>query len=130
MIAAGGAIGAGARHGLLLLWPIEPGRLPLTILVENVAGAFLLGVLAAMVLEGARSVPRLHPLLGTGVLGSFTTFSNLSVDLVHLLETGRHAVALLYIMLSVGLGMLAVLAGVMLVRVLRKSTPSHRRRDP
>jgi fluoride exporter len=76
-IAAGGAVGTAARAGLLWAWPAAEGGLPTALLIENVGGAFGLGVLLGFLarVEG-RSWWR-SPFFSTGVLGSFTTYSTL-----------------------------------------------------
>lgn len=73
VVALGGALGASARYGLAEQFPGI-----WTVLVINVAGSLLLGILAAML-----SPDRLLRLfLGVGVLGGFTTFSTFAVDAV------------------------------------------------
>jgi CrcB protein len=73
LVAVGGVAGSLARYGLSEQWP----RLSTTFAI-NVVGAFLLGALVA------RRPPQhwSRPLLGTGVLGGFTTFSALAVQTV------------------------------------------------
>jgi len=73
VVALGGAIGASVRF---LLSQEFPGIW--TVAVINVIGSLLLGVLAAMV--GPDRLWRLF--LGVGVLGGFTTFSTMAVDVV------------------------------------------------
>ncbi|MBN9176718.1 MAG: fluoride efflux transporter CrcB [Microbacterium sp.] len=82
----GGGLGAGARY--LLDGAIMRGRraaFPLGILVVNVLGSFLLGLLTG--------IPHLAlvwlTILGTGVLGGFTTFSAVAVETVLLAQRGR-----------------------------------------
>lgn len=82
----GGGLGAGARH--LVDGAIMRGRrgiFPVGILVVNVIGSFLLGLLTG--------IPHLAPawlaILGTGVLGGFTTFSSVAVETVLLAQRRR-----------------------------------------
>ena len=82
----GGGIGAGARY--LLDGAIMRGRkdaFPLGILVVNIVGSFLLGLLTG--------VPQVSPawlaIIGTGVLGGFTTFSTVAVETVLLAQRRR-----------------------------------------
>ena len=82
----GGGIGAGARY--LLDGAIIRGRkdaFPLGILVVNIVGSFLLGLLAG--------VPQVSPawlaIIGTGVLGGFTTVSTVAVETVLLAQRRR-----------------------------------------
>ncbi len=69
LVALGGTIGTAARLGLGLLVPDE--GFPAAVLIANVVGAFLIGVLAARL----PATTDLRLMLGTGVLGGFTTYS-------------------------------------------------------
>lgn len=99
-VAAGGAVGSLARTGVGLALPGVLGTL-----LVNVTGAFLLGLLLARTTD-----PRRRALLGTGVLGSWTTFSALVVDTDRLLRSSP-ALALGYLGVSLGAGLLAARAG-------------------
>ena len=104
-VALGGALGAVAR------WLIGLGLpFPFGTLAVNLTGSFLIGVIWA---GGAL---RWHPLLITGVLGGFTTFSAFSLDVIRLIEGGRVGTAGAYAAGSVGLSVLACAAGLWLVR--------------
>lgn len=85
-IALGGALGATARHLCVVL---GLGRLPawLSILLVNVVGCGLLG-LAVSALD-----PKWHPMVLTGVLGGFTTFSTAMLDVWVLWKLKRRALA-------------------------------------
>jgi fluoride exporter len=119
-VAAGGAVGGSLRYGLGLAFPVLPGQFPWVIFAENLAGAFLLGLLLALMLDRWRALGLLRPFLATGVLGSFTTFSNLSLDTVHLVAQGRLALALLYSAASLVLGLAAAFAGMQAGRALAR----------
>ncbi|MFF7291287.1 fluoride efflux transporter FluC [Microbacterium sp. NPDC008134] len=69
LVAAGGTLGTAARLALGLLLPDE--GFPTAILIANIVGALLIGVLAARL----PSSSEVRLLLGTGVLGGFTTYS-------------------------------------------------------
>ena len=83
LVAAGGAIGAVARHALnsLIHQRIVTSRFPVGIFVVNVAGSFAIGLLGGLLAserlawgQGARTFAIV------GVLGGFTTFSSFSFD--------------------------------------------------
>ena len=76
--------------------PHEPGRWAWATLAVNALGAALLCALLTRV-AGERS----RLLLGTGVLGAFTTFSGMTVDAVLMVEAARPALALTYVAVSV-----------------------------
>lgn len=90
-VSAGGALGALARWGLGVALPFGPW----TTLTVNVVGCVLIGVLVALVTETTPALVR--PLLGTGVLGGFTTFSGYALDGTGLLAQGRFVAAALYL---------------------------------
>jgi CrcB protein len=99
----GGVVGALARAGVAEAWPPAPGHWPWATLLVNVAGAFVLGAVAAR-----RS--RI-PLLGQGFCGALTTFSTFQLELLHMLEEGRTGLALAYAAVSITLGLAAAELG-------------------
>jgi len=107
-VAVGGIAGAEARYGLGVLAPHGAHQFPWTTLAINVAGCLLIGILIG-VLESLAHPPRLaRPLLGTGVLGGFTTFSTFSVDVDTLVHAGRWEIAAGYVVATVVLCIVAV----------------------
>jgi len=113
-VAAGGAVGGSMRHALILAFPTDPGLFPWVIFGENIAGAFLLGLLFTVLTVPWRDSPTLRLFLCTGVLGSFTTFSNYSLDIVALVGQGNPGLALAYSLGSIGAGLLACFVGMRL----------------
>ncbi len=116
-VAIGGAVGAGLRH-LAVVWlgRSYPG-FPWGTLCVNVAGSAAMGLLAVLLIERLPgSYGRLAPLLMTGVLGGFTTFSAFSLDAVFLLERGRVLSALGYMLGSVALSVGGLWLGLVLGR--------------
>ena len=116
-VALGGALGAMLRFGtgLAVLRLTGPG-FPLGVLAVNIAGSFLMGVF--VVFSFHREVQHLNPLVMTGVLGGFTTFSAFSLEAFTLYERGEVISAALYVALSVILSILALVAGVWLARAV------------
>jgi CrcB protein len=121
VVAIGGALGTLARYGVIhLLHPTSSG-LPVATLTENLVGAFLLGLLLeALLRAGAedrrRRVVRLG--LGTGVLGGFTTYSSLALEVHSLASDGRGGLAAAYGLGSVVLGLVTCLLGVLVAAAL------------
>lgn len=114
LVAAGGAVGTLSRAGLGLVLVTPPGALPVATLTANLTGAFLLGVLLAL-LDRRRDDRTLRPLLGTGLLGGFTTASTLSVELSRL-AVAAPLLALAYLVVTVAGGLVAGAAGLALGR--------------
>jgi len=115
-VGLGGGIGALARAGAADLWPHPARGWPWSTLVVNATGAALLAVLLVVL---ARRCPRdryARPLLGTGLLGGYTTFSTFSVDAAQLIRFDRPGVALGYVVASIAAILLGCLLGLVLAR--------------
>lgn len=115
-VALGGLIGAPARYGLGVAFPhTSPGHWPVTTFAINIVGAFILGgLLEALARLGPDSGWRQRARLcaGTGMIGSFTTYSTLAVD-TDLLLRGHHPwAAITYALGTVIVGMVATAAGI------------------
>ena len=90
----------------------------------NVIGSFAMGVMAVILMEGAPGEwRRFAPLVMTGVLGGFTTFSAFSLDALYLIERGRTVAALGYMGGSVACSVLALWAGLALARAFAPEVP-------
>ena len=97
-----GGVGAVARYQLDAgISSARTGEFPLGTLTINVGGAFVLGLLTGASVTGTWLV-----VVGTGFLGSFTTFSTWMFEAERLVEDGEERVALA----SLGLGIAAGLA--------------------
>ncbi len=106
-IAIGGAVGSVLRYLLV----VGIGA-PVATLVVNALGSFVIGILFVTL----ASRTSLSPLLMTGVLGGFTTFSAFSLDALKLWESGQSLQAALYVAASVILSLFAVALGAALAR--------------
>jgi fluoride exporter len=118
-IAVGGTLGCWARYAMTNLVQAISGRgFPYATLSINVLGSFLMGFLFIETLERLIISPALRTGVLTGVLGGYTTFSTLEMEILLLVEQGESARAVLYIVLSVGLGFLAAFGGAYIARNL------------
>jgi fluoride exporter len=117
-VALGGAIGASLRYltGIGVLRAFGHQEFPVAILTVNVIGSFLMGVF--VIAAAHRGLTHLSPFVMTGVMGGFTTFSAFSLEAVNLYERGAMGHAALYVGLSVGLSLAALMAGLFLARGL------------
>ena len=125
-IGVGGVFGALSRAGISELFgtaSIELGdqsaAFPWATLTVNVLGALLIGVLAIALVADRESFWR--PLLITGFLGGFTTFSALALEAVDLIDHDRWPTAVLYLGVTVGAGLLAVQLGIRVAQRMVKS---------
>lgn len=103
-ILLGGVGGTGLR--LLVDAVVPVATFPLATLLVNLLGAYLLGRLAGAM---PHAPPRVRAFVGTGVLGSFTTFSAVAVDLVAL--GGRPLLLVAYAMATLAGGLAAARLG-------------------
>jgi CrcB protein len=108
-VLVGGLVGTGLRLGIDALIPHGDDAFPWSTLVINVVGSFALGVLVARVWPLAPAWLRLG--LGTGLLGSFTTFSAMALSLLTLTQHGHVGIAVGYLAASLVLGLAAAALG-------------------
>lgn len=118
-IAVGGVFGCWARYGMTRLIEGIWGRdFPYATLSINVLGSFLMGFLFIETLERVSMTPELRAGILTGFLGGFTTFSTFSMESILLFEQGESAMAVLYVVSSVLIGLLAAFGGAYIARNL------------
>lgn len=118
-IALGGALGAVGRYALssqITHW-IGPG-FPWGILLVNVIGCFVMGVVAELGALMLNLSPEMRAFLTTGILGGFTTFSAFALDSAVMIERGDWMATAAYIAASVLGSILALFLGLGLVRGL------------
>lgn len=119
LVAVGGAIGAALRHlvNLGALRLVGP-QFPWGTMAINVAGSFAMGLFIALMARRSEGGDALRLFVATGILGGFTTFSAFSLDFAALWERGEALAGIGYAAGSVVLSILAVFAGLALVRGL------------
>jgi CrcB protein len=106
-VAVAGGVGAGLRYLFdLAVTRIVPGRVPWGILLVNLSGAFGLGLVTALVSDAAGLW-----LLGTGLLGGYTTFSSVAVTTVVLARDRRQRASVGYALANFGGSVVLALAG-------------------
>ena len=117
-VALGGAIGATARYGLgLFAVRVFGGGFPVGTLLANIIGGFLMGLLAGWLLRsGSNNAESIRLFAAVGVLGGFTTFSAFSLDAINMIQAKAFGPLLGYVGGSVVLSILAVAAGLFLMR--------------
>ena len=117
-VGVGGGLGALARYyiagwvqpaGVLFNWGI---------FVVNITGGLLMGTIVAAGALKLNLSPELRTFLTVGILGGYTTFSTFSLDSVLLLQRGEYGQAAFYVIGSVVLSILALFAGLWLVRTI------------
>lgn len=97
LVALGGAIGAVLRFSIGNI--IESSEFPLSTILVNVSGSFILGMLAVMAINNGYS-EELMLFFGTGLLGAFTTMSTFSLETLTLVKNDNYTLALVYACIS------------------------------
>lgn len=117
-VAVGGAFGAIARH-LINISPLAETfkNFPLPTFVINVSGSFLIGFLAIILTDRFEVSETVRLAVIVGFLGAFTTFSTFEMEIYGLTAERNSSIGLLYLLLSVVVGFVAVFAGVRFARV-------------
>jgi fluoride exporter len=115
-VAIGGALGSVTRYGVALLLPTVAGKFPWPTFIVNLLGSFLIGVVYVVIVEKQMLSPEMRLWLMTGFLGGFTTFSSFSLETLQLWQQGQVVQALIYVISSVVLCLIAVAIAVTLTQ--------------
>jgi CrcB protein len=116
-VAAGGALGSLARHGVnhLVQGEARFARFPWATLLVNVSGCLVVGLLAGLVASGRLPMRATwREFIFVGLLGGFTTFSTFGLDTITLIRAGAPGDAALSIAANLLIGFAAVYAGMVL----------------
>lgn len=109
-VGLGGFIGAVCRYLISLLPVQSESGFPYKTFLINVVGAFLIGCIATYAGKHPSVNPQLVLFLKVGICGGFTTFSTFAFETTDLFQSGHTVTALVYAVLSVVSGVLAVFA--------------------
>lgn len=114
----GGGIGAVLRYltGVLFVQYLK-FHLPLPTFVVNVVGCFILGFVYVLCLEKVQLNPALKLLITVGFCGGLTTFSTFSFEIFDMIQNVQYIHAALYTIVSLVIGVVAVLLGGYLCRI-------------
>ena len=116
VVGIGGFIGAVCRYLIGLISLKEGSMFPFKTFVINIVGSFLIGIIAALALKNDSLSPRIVLFLKVGICGGFTTFSSFALETGNLMKSGNVRIALLYAILSMAAGLIAVFAGGAVIR--------------
>jgi CrcB protein len=118
MVAIGGASGALSRYALDRAVISMLGPTVLGTFIINISGSFALGLFLGAAADRTGWPPELRFLVAVGFLGSYTTFSTLTVASVQLAQSGEIARAALNLFGSIAVGVAAALLGILAGRSL------------
>ena len=117
-VALGGALGAVCRYWVsICLLPVTSYKFPFATLSVNVAGSLLMGVLYVLIVEKGGLPEQARNILMVGFLGAFTTFSTFSLDAISLWQNGAQLMALIYVISTVVLCLVAIIFAIWLTRL-------------
>lgn len=116
LVGLGGFIGTVLRYEVGLLPIYESSIFPTNTLIINVIGAFLIGLITTYVSKNVTFDENLVLFLKVGICGGFTTFSAVAMETGTLIKDGDIVVALVYIILSTVLGVIAVFIPELLIK--------------
>jgi fluoride exporter len=118
-VALGGAAGSMSRYGIdQAIERRSFAVFPWATFTINISGCLLIGVVVAALVDRHHTPAWLRTGLVVGCLGGYTTFSTFAQEGLDLMREGQSAVALLYAVGSVIVGLVAVYAGMAVGRVL------------
>jgi CrcB protein len=119
IVAAGGGVGAALRYGVGLgLGRMMPGAAwPWGTFAVNGLGGLAMGLLVGWLAQrGGATAETWRLLIGVGLLGGFTTFSAFSLEIALMIERRQLGLALGYAVVSVIVAVLALFAGLWIMR--------------
>jgi CrcB protein len=119
-VMVGGGLGAIARWLVGLAFGKRyHGSFPLSTFVINISGAFLFGFLSVLfVIDWQdRYGTFLKAAILTGFMGGYTTFSSMQLDSVTLFNRKQYLLSLVYLLVSIGAGLLATIIGGGIARI-------------
>jgi CrcB protein len=110
-VAAGGALGASLRFISSSFFNLFYPNLPIGTFFVNVLGSFIIGLLINALEMRSSSEIFIKYFLIIGVLGSYTTFSSFSYEVIELYNNKKFLLSIIYILASVFSCIVAAYAG-------------------
>lgn len=107
VVAFGGALGAVLRYLIGLISVSPKSGFPIKTFLINIIGCFAIGIISALAQKNSLN-PKLVLFIKVGLCGGFTTFSSFALETQNLLEKGSFLTAILYVLLSILVGVFAV----------------------
>ncbi len=107
-VGAGGFVGSVCRYLLSLIPVSEATIFPIKTFIINIIGCIVIGVLAVTASKNIEMSPQMMLFLKVGLCGGFTTFSTFALETADLMKAGHTGTALLYVLLSVLVGVAVI----------------------
>jgi CrcB protein len=117
LVGMGGGIGSMLRWGISLLFSKTSSFFfPVATLIVNLLGCLLIGILIGLSLKNHWMDVSMKLVLITGFCGGFTTFSAFSLENLQMYQAGNYAGLILYTLISLIIGFVAVWIGLMITK--------------
>lgn len=110
LVGLGGFLGSVLRYLIGLMYVNTDSGFPLKTFIINILGAFVIGALSSIAMKYNVN-SKVILFLKVGLCGGFTTFSTFALETQELLKNDRVGVAIIYVTLSVVIGVTAVVLG-------------------
>lgn len=119
LVGLGGGMGSILRY-LISIWTVKYnfGVFPMATFTVNVLGCLLIGLFMGIFTQNFQFNQNLKLLLITGFCGGYTTFSAFAIENFTLIQNQNYGTALIYILASVVVGILAVVMGFLIMKFI------------
>lgn len=121
-VGLGGILGSISRYMIsLLIIPVNQIPFPWDTLIVNLLGCYLLSFLASLQLNRLKISAHLRSAILIGFIGSFTTFSTFSVEIMHLLNSSQYITVVIYSAVSLAGGLILAGLGLLTAQKIQKT---------
>lgn len=121
-VGLGGILGSISRYIIsLLIIPVNQIPFPWDTLIVNLLGCYLLSFLASLQLNRLKISAHLRSAILIGFIGSFTTFSTFSVEIMHLLNSSQYITVVIYSAVSLAGGLILAGLGLLTAQKIQKT---------